>query len=72
VHPTVLIDVPDGAECSREEIFGRVVTVETFTDESDAIARAKNMPYGLAASATRIGHAYFYFAELDLLDAMDH
>src|SRR5215813_7207664 len=50
VHPTVLIDVPERAECSREEIFGRVVTVETFTAESEAIARAKDMPYGLAAS----------------------
>jgi aminobutyraldehyde dehydrogenase len=28
VAPTVLVDVPDGAECSREEIFGPVVTVE--------------------------------------------
>jgi aminobutyraldehyde dehydrogenase len=50
VAPTVLVDVPDGAECSREEIFGPVVTVETFTDEDDAIARANDVPYGLAAS----------------------
>jgi len=28
----VLADVPHGAECSREEIFGPVITVETFTD----------------------------------------
>ena len=32
VAPTVLVDVPDGAEAAREEIFGPVVTVETFTD----------------------------------------
>lgn len=51
VAPTVLVDVPNGAECSREEIFGPVVTVETFTDENDAIARANDVPYGLAASA---------------------
>jgi aminobutyraldehyde dehydrogenase len=50
VPPTVLIDVPNGAECSREEIFGPVVTVETFTDENDAIERANDVPYGLAAS----------------------
>jgi aminobutyraldehyde dehydrogenase len=27
-----------------------VVTVETFTDEDEAIARANDVPYGLAAS----------------------
>lgn len=50
VAPTVLVDVPDGAECSREEIFGPVVTVETFTDEDEAITRANDVPYGLSAS----------------------
>ncbi|WP_084435892.1 aldehyde dehydrogenase family protein [Aldersonia kunmingensis] len=50
IAPTVFVDVPDGAECSREEIFGPVVTIETFTDEDDAIARANGTPYGLAAS----------------------
>ncbi|GAB4100334.1 aldehyde dehydrogenase family protein [Sinomonas halotolerans] len=50
VAPTVLVDVPDGAECSREEIFGPVVTVETFADEAEAVARANAVPFGLAAS----------------------
>jgi aminobutyraldehyde dehydrogenase len=50
VAPTVLVDVPDGAECSREEIFGPVVTVETFTDEDEALTRANAVPFGLAAS----------------------
>lgn len=50
VAPTVLVDVPDGTECSREEIFGPVVTVETFTEVDDAIARANAVPYGLSAS----------------------
>lgn len=50
IAPTVLVDVPDGAECSREEIFGPVVTVETFSDEDEAIVRANDVPYGLAAS----------------------
>jgi len=60
VTPTVLTGVPDGAECSREEIFGPVITVETFTDETDAVARANAVPYGLAASVrtenARRGH----------------
>jgi aminobutyraldehyde dehydrogenase len=50
VAPTVLVDVPDGAECSREEIFGPIVTVETFADEEEAITRANDVPFGLAAS----------------------
>ncbi|MDR7082436.1 aminobutyraldehyde dehydrogenase [Arthrobacter ginsengisoli] len=50
VAPTVLVNVPDGAECSREEIFGPVVTIETFAGEEEAIARANDVPFGLAAS----------------------
>jgi aminobutyraldehyde dehydrogenase len=50
VAPTVLVDVPDGAEAAREEIFGPVITVETFTEEDEAVARANSVPYGLSAS----------------------
>ena len=42
----------------------------SYRAASNAIASAKNMPYGLAATATQIGHADF--ADLDLLDAMEH
>ena len=49
VAPTVLVDVPDGAECSRQEIFGPVVTVETFTDEDEAIRAANDTEYGLVS-----------------------
>ncbi|GAA3704041.1 gamma-aminobutyraldehyde dehydrogenase [Arthrobacter ginkgonis] len=50
IAPTVLTNVPAGAEVARDEIFGPVVSIETFTDEDDAIARANEVPYGLAAS----------------------
>jgi aminobutyraldehyde dehydrogenase len=50
VAPTVLVDVPEGAECAREEIFGPVITVETFSDEDEAIRRANDGPHGLSAS----------------------
>ena len=50
VAPTVLVDVPEGAECAREEIFGPVVTVETFADEEEAVRRANDVPYGLSGS----------------------
>ena len=50
VAPTVLVDVPDGAEAGREEIFGPVITIETFTEEDEAVTRANAVPYGLSAS----------------------
>lgn len=50
VQPTVLVDMPVGAACTQEEIFGPVVTVETFADEAEAIARANEVPFGLSAS----------------------
>lgn len=50
VEPTVLVDIPDGSECTTEEIFGPVVTVERFTDEGLALAAANGTPYGLSAS----------------------
>ena len=50
IPPTVLIDVPGDAECAREEIFGPVITVETFEEEDEAVRRANEVPYGLAAS----------------------
>ena len=46
----MLVDVPEGAEAAREEIFGPVITVETFTEEDEAITRANSVPYGLSAS----------------------
>jgi aminobutyraldehyde dehydrogenase len=50
VAPTVLVDVTDDHEVGREEIFGPVVSVETFTDEAEAVRRANAVPYGLSAS----------------------
>jgi aminobutyraldehyde dehydrogenase len=50
VQPTVLVDMPVGAACTQEEIFGPVVTVETFSDEDEAIVRANEVPFGLSAS----------------------
>ncbi|MCR4488020.1 aldehyde dehydrogenase family protein [Micrococcus luteus] len=50
IAPTVLADVPAGAACTQEEIFGPVVTVETFGDEEEAVRRANEVPFGLSAS----------------------
>jgi len=47
--PTVLADVPDGALCLREEIFGPVAPVQRFRTEAEAIERANATEYGLVA-----------------------
>jgi len=47
--PTVLVNVPDGAECLKEEIFGPVAPVQTFKTEDEAIAKANATEYGLVA-----------------------
>jgi acyl-CoA reductase-like NAD-dependent aldehyde dehydrogenase len=48
--PTVLDGVDNGMRVAREEIFGPVTGVLTFTDEADALAKANDTPYGLAGS----------------------
>ncbi|TML79028.1 MAG: NAD-dependent succinate-semialdehyde dehydrogenase [Actinobacteria bacterium] len=47
--PTVLADVPDGANLLKEEIFGPVAPVASFDSEEDAVAAANNTEYGLVA-----------------------
>jgi succinate-semialdehyde dehydrogenase/glutarate-semialdehyde dehydrogenase len=47
--PTVLTDVPADARLLREEIFGPVAPIATFDTEDEAIARANDTEYGLAA-----------------------
>ncbi len=47
--PTVLADVPDGANLLKEEIFGPVAPVKGFESEDDAIAAANDTEFGLVA-----------------------
>jgi acyl-CoA reductase-like NAD-dependent aldehyde dehydrogenase len=48
--PTLLDDVRPDMRVVREEIFGPVGVITTFTDIDDAIAQANDTDYGLAAS----------------------
>ena len=47
--PTVLVDVPAESEIVKQEIFGPVAPITTFTDEAAAIAAANATEYGLAS-----------------------
>jgi succinate-semialdehyde dehydrogenase / glutarate-semialdehyde dehydrogenase len=47
--PTVLADVPEGAELLKEEIFGPVAPVKGFESEDEAIAAANDTEFGLVA-----------------------
>ncbi len=49
VQPTVFADVQPSMTISREEIFGPVLAAIEFADVDEAIARANDSPYGLAA-----------------------
>ena len=49
VAPTVFADVTPEMTISREEIFGPVLATIEFADLDEAIARANDSPYGLAA-----------------------
>jgi len=51
-QPTILADVPRGAEIFRDETFGPVAPLFRFATEAEAIEMANDTPFGLAA--------YFY------------
>ena len=59
VSPVIFSGVKPGMRIAQEEIFGPVLSVLTFREESEAIALANSVTYGLAASiwTTNVGRA---------------
>jgi acyl-CoA reductase-like NAD-dependent aldehyde dehydrogenase len=63
--PTLIQPTDNGAEIVQHEVFGPVLTYQTFTTEAEAVALANSTDYGLAAiiytssmgRADRIGRA---------------
>lgn len=47
-RPTVLKNVSQSSRVVQEEIFGPVLTVQTFRTPSEAVEKANNTPYGLS------------------------
>ena len=50
LEPAVIEGLPSGCRTATEEIFGPVVTVHPFDTEEEAVTRANEVRYGLAAS----------------------
>ncbi|MFI6977629.1 aldehyde dehydrogenase [Embleya sp. NPDC050154] len=49
-RPTLLTDVAQDGEIVQEEVFGPVLTLQTFTTEAEAIRLANDTRFGLAAT----------------------
>lgn len=48
-QPTLFLDPVPGSEILRDEVFGPVLCLQSFTDEAQAIEMANDTDYGLAA-----------------------
>ena len=65
VEPTLIEPASNDSEIVQREVFGPVLTLQTFTDEQEAIELANSTPYGLSAivytssqeRAERVGRA---------------
>ncbi|RCV91540.1 aldehyde dehydrogenase family protein [Billgrantia montanilacus] len=49
VVPQILVEIPDGHEVLREELFGPVLAVQVFADEAEALRLANATDFGLCA-----------------------
>ncbi|PWY73027.1 aldehyde dehydrogenase [Aspergillus heteromorphus CBS 117.55] len=50
IQPTILTNVPEDSRLVKEEIFGPVLIVNTFSDEEDVLRKANDTEYGLYSS----------------------
>ena len=68
--PTVLVGAPADGRVAREEVFGPVLVIHPFGDETQALAIANNTPYGLGGSvwSQDISRALRLARRLDVAD----
>lgn len=66
MEPTVFLDKAEQTCIAREEIFGPVVTVMSWSDMDELVYRANNSDYGLAAGVwtNNLQHAHNVAAKL--------
>ncbi|TVY82141.1 Aldehyde dehydrogenase [Lachnellula suecica] len=50
IRPTIFTNTPEDARTMKEEIFGPVVHINTFSTEEEVMEKANNTEYGLYAS----------------------
>lgn len=49
-RPTLFVGAPEGSEILTDEVFGPVLTLQSFRDEAQAIELANGTEYGLSAT----------------------
>ncbi|WP_157250125.1 gamma-aminobutyraldehyde dehydrogenase [Nonomuraea typhae] len=54
--PTIVDGLKQDDEMVQNEVFGPVITVQTFTDEADALTKANDVQYGLSGSVWTSDH----------------
>ena len=66
-EPTIISGVKQDDDIVQNEVFGPVITVQRFSDDDDALAKANGVVYGLASSVWTSNHkrAQRFSAELN-------
>ncbi len=66
IEPTVFADVRNDMDIAREEIFGPVLSIIPFNDETEALSIANDSRYGLSAAlwTSNLGRAHTMAAAL--------
>ena len=67
VEPTIFKNTPNGSRIMQEEVFGPVVTVQTFKTEEEGVKMANDTVFGLSACiyTSSIGRALRVTREME-------